>query len=112
MTQKSCLYRRSRVCLCHRHTQARDDVPHKNHSAPATRERLSQTAVGNRSQRGVCKQGWGRGRAVHRSRVREFMFFKIKAHMEDALQGMSWSKLSPGHGRVVEGGSSLESSPD
>lgn len=32
------------------------------------------------------------------STVSKFMFFKIKAHIEDALQRMFWLKLNPGHG--------------
>lgn len=40
------------------------------------------------------KDGDGEGQ----SRVSKFMFFKIKAHTEDALQRMFWSKLNSGHG--------------
>lgn len=54
-------------------------LPIRSRDAPATRKHLSENAVENRSQRGVCKHGWGQGRAVHQSRVSKFMFFKIKA---------------------------------
>lgn len=30
-------------------------------------------------------------------RVTQFMFFKIKAHVKDSLQGLLWSKLTSGH---------------
>lgn len=69
-----------------------------NGNAPATRKHLSHISGENRSQRGVCKQGRGRGRAVHRRRVSKFVFFKIKARTGDAPQRTFRSKLNPGHG--------------
>lgn len=77
------------------HLQQRPQRKHLSHDCDA---------LGNRSQRGVCKQAPGRGRAICQLTVTRFMFFKIKAHMEDALQGLFWSRPKSGHSSIREEG--------
>lgn len=83
--------------------------PIRSHDAPATRKHLSENAVENRSQRGVCKHGWGQGRAVDQSGVSKFMFSKIKARRMPCGECSGQSSIQDNPVGVRGLGSGLES---